>query len=439
MERTDLGLREVLCDLSDQLDRSPFGCTLLENSSDLNFESDVDIVLKASPNRDFFKLVTVALEQHGFTVLHFMHYEVKAGYYVIARSESLGYLHLDFLWDPKGVNSYWIPTDYFLVEQNRIDGLNYANSKKLALYKFVKRIRKSIRNEGEADAISGVVANHEEFIEQEFERLFRIPIFDELARILNGTLDEKIHTFAHLFHRIQVAERYQFSTITRFISTLKKNVKRFMTPTGVFVVLIGPDGCGKSTVADNLLRDFTRGFRSVERFHWRPGLLPKLSNRSSDGASTSLTSSVSAGKRIFSTLRFLYYSVDFILGYWLLLYPKKAQCTFVIGERYFGDVLVHPKRYGFHVPECFRRGVSFLVPNPDLTIFLTNDSKVIHERKPELEVEVIETLNKLYQEEIGHWGKSLVVKTDISSDEVARVVGLEVLGICSRRHKERIA
>jgi thymidylate kinase len=223
-----------------------------------------------------------------------------------------------------------------------------------------------------------------------------------------------------------------------FLDAIRRS-RRLTLPTGFFVVLIGPDGCGKSTVADALLTVLARGFRRTARFHWRPGLLPRLGRGAlSDSERASPPATYSRYRGLASLARFLYYSFDFVVGYWLRLYPWRARTGLIIGERYYADVRVNPARYGFDVPQWLSEFVATLVPKPDLTVLLTGEAEVIHGRKRELSAAAIHDQLKRFEAEIPRWGEHTILKTDIPAAAVAGVIADHILALCEARTAKRL-
>lgn len=198
----------------------------------------------------------------------------------------------------------------------------------------------------------------------------------------------------------------------------------------MFVVLVGPDGSGKSTIADALLIRLEEQFSGCWRFHWRPGLFPKLGR--TPRASESQSDSQAGGSPphssrytgIISLLRFIYYWVDFIVGYWVKVFPRKMRRQLIVGERYYLDVVAHPERYGFDVPRWLLSLARAGVPSPDLVILLKAEPQVVYSRKPELSLDGIAQQLALLEGELPYWRNPLVIDTTdgISStvDEIAR-------------------
>jgi len=205
----------------------------------------------------------------------------------------------------------------------------------------------------------------------------------------------------------------------------KRNSNR---PRGVFVVLVGPDGSGKSTVSELLALELQESFAGVWRFHWRPGLLPKLSRPKAApvahgeervGPSPPESSKYTG---VISLVRFIYYLLDFVFGYWFVIFPRRGRCMLVIGERYYPDVIVHPERYGFSVPRWLLRMAGKCVPSPDLIVLLKDDPEVIYARKPELLPESIASQLAQYEEELLHWPHSSVIETSNGAGAVVQEI-----------------
>ena len=157
---------------------------------------------------------------------------------------------------------------------------------------------------------------------------------------------------------------------------------------GLFIVVLGPDGSGKSTLVDRASEKLRDDFSGVWRFHWRPGLLPKPRRQRPAGLTGSSTSPSPPDRYAYgylvSLFRYVYFLLDFVIGYWFLIRPKRQRRWLIIGERWYYDVIVNPVRYGFRVPDWLLKVGAYLVKEPDLTILLVAEPSEIHARKPEL-------------------------------------------------------
>jgi thymidylate kinase len=152
-----------------------------------------------------------------------------------------------------------------------------------------------------------------------------------------------------------------------------------------YVWLVGPDGSGKSSIADELA---TAG---TVVHYWRPGALPMamelvgrvpepgVNSRPHDRHPDSLPRALARG---------VYYALDYLLGYYTVVRPSLRAGSHVVIDRGWADMVVDPRRYGFasaRIPSLLMR----LVRKPDALAVVRVDPHVAHERKPELSPEEI--------------------------------------------------
>jgi thymidylate kinase len=173
-------------------------------------------------------------------------------------------------------------------------------------------------------------------------------------------------------------------------------------PMTMLVVLIGPDGAGKTTVAERICkRMFHNPFRVCSRFEFNFRIMPELKQiRSWLGSMIGRPFRISAApppgtkgsgmNKEHSTLGamayMLYYTLDFLAGR-ISLMRIGSQSGLVVFARYFHDYR-YQKGYR-NVPKWFFNILEALVPSPDLIIYLKRDANEIYAGKPELDVSEI--------------------------------------------------
>src|SRR5215207_5936056 len=108
---------------------------------------------------------------------------------------------------------------------------------------------------------------------------------------------------------------------------------------GRLVLVVGPDGSGKTTLAGRLVEEQKGRFEGTRRLHWRPTILPHVGaflGRSVGNTSTP-HANVPHG-RILSVLVLLYYWLDFFVGGWLKTQVLKRRGALVVMERGWQDI-----------------------------------------------------------------------------------------------------
>lgn len=156
---------------------------------------------------------------------------------------------------------------------------------------------------------------------------------------------------------------------------------------GVFVTLVGPDGCGK-TSAGVALRERLAGTFYLHGglyLHWKARLI----NRSSNPMGTPCTDP--HGKplrsRGASLVYFLAHTAEMIVAHWIKVRPVLFRNGLVLIDRYYYDFFVDPRRYRLNIPAWLVWAVYPLVPKPDVIFFFDAAPEILQERKKEVAFE----------------------------------------------------
>jgi thymidylate kinase len=155
---------------------------------------------------------------------------------------------------------------------------------------------------------------------------------------------------------------------------------------GRFVVLVGPDGVGKTAVARALLAQH-RG--PAAYFHFLPPIRDPLL-RSLGPAPPPPPKAAPGGWRVLGWIRLLRNAVRCWLGYLGSVRPALKRSWLIIGDRGWYGYVVQPYALKFHGPEWLARAVMRLLPRPHLVVNLSAPPHVIRERKQELTLLQIE-------------------------------------------------
>lgn len=219
---------------------------------------------------------------------------------------------------------------------------------------------------------------------------------------------------------------------------------KILRPSGLFVCLIGPDGSGKTTIANGLREEMKDVFDVVRYYHGHWGILPELKTyynavapllAKEQKAVHSDNVICGQGSAWFGLARgllyVLYYSLEYILGHFLL-FRAKAKGELVLFDRYFYDYMIQPA-YS-RVPRWLLRLIERFLPRPDVLIWLHNEPEVIHQRKPELSASQVQQQAEVCKNIVERYPKNAyVIRTDDNPRVTLALVRKRVLQFMADR------
>jgi thymidylate kinase len=156
--------------------------------------------------------------------------------------------------------------------------------------------------------------------------------------------------------------------------------------TGRFVVIVGPDGVGKTAVARALLAQYPG---PAAYFHFLPPRRGSLL-RSLGPAPPPPPKAPPGGWLVVGWIRLLRNAARCWLGYLRTVRPALKRSWLVVGDRWLYGYIVQPYALKFHGPEVLARAVIRLLPRPHLVVNLSAPPDVIRQRKQELTLPQIE-------------------------------------------------
>lgn len=194
---------------------------------------------------------------------------------------------------------------------------------------------------------------------------------------------------------------------------LKRRFERIVHPTGLFIVLLGVDGAGKTTIAENLKARYVTAFRKIDHYHSRVRVLKDISQLKKDA--TPIDASNPHGKKqkagkFTSVAKFGYYFLDFLIGN-VKIAIAKIKSTLVLVERYYYDYSIDKVRYNLNLSDKFLSFFEHFVLKPDVIFILTGDSKKLLDRKHEITIDEIDEQKRKLNERFINNPKAVFIDT----------------------------
>ncbi len=369
----------------------------------------------------------------GWRLCQWFRYDFKAWYWALEHHAE--FVAVDTTDDPEGFGRDAVRTGALT------RGLEGEPSPFLhAAYLTVKRVRKRMLEPAEWAAIGEVASRDPSRFAAELDVVAGSVMSTLLAP---GAIAGMPPTPDVLRRADRLRWIRRFGSPVRVVRALSIGALRYLerigSPAGLSVLVVGPDGAGKSTVAERLPAACAPMFRRSARSHWRPGILPRpgaiVGRAAPDPTQPHRRATFG---RVPSALLLGYYWFDFLVGALLRDAPMKVRSGLIVRERGWWDLAVDPRRYRLQIGPQAVRALGRLLPRTDLVIILRSDANVLHARKPELELPELER-------QLAAWDSALppgvpFVRIDVTRppDEVVSEAVEEVTRLLESRAVSRL-
>lgn len=153
-----------------------------------------------------------------------------------------------------------------------------------------------------------------------------------------------------------------------------------------YIIILGPDGSGKTTLADKLAEKLKIEGQTATRKNFSFGIMPPISRLlGRDKSKQFLEGQRDSGMvtplpSIIASLLASWYGIDHLLGHWRLRHGQTHEI--VIFARSYHDFLY--QRAYLNLPVAIPWLFLALGPKPDLLITPLRDPQAINKQKPEL-------------------------------------------------------
>lgn len=369
---------------------------LLGRKDSLNeiIDGDIDIVVSQDDFKNIESLLDLFCKQNDLLFIQNIQHESTAKYMIVSDKRDHSIICPDicshFVRDARLlINNDLLLNNTISIE---VEGLKVSSLKPQHefLYYFLKKIDKANLNNNE---FNHLLEQYDLAKDQEIKEILKeyfccksikkiVHIFQSKNAVLLSDFVLEFKIELHRKNRVKLAY---------FVKDKFLKLRRAYRQTGIAISIMGPDGCGKSTVIDGLKENLKPAFRQVHYYHLKPidkkNNIADVDNPHNQVPYSFLKSLTKLGYLVF----------QYNKGY-LKVTLRLIRSTLVIFDRYYDDILVDKIRFRYGAPIIFAKITSLFIPKPKLYFFLDAPGEVIFKRKAELSVKEIDRQIKCYTE-----------------------------------------
>ena len=393
-----------------------------EGLPDKNASRDIDIIITAESLRSIKKNLIDLIDKSGWKIINYLNSD-RLITYVCAHIDADGKADLvqwDFFINTSVFGILLMDAPEFLAHKQFNGFLYYVGIECQFLDKYLYD-RAVGTGYPEKYRSTREAAEHSLVVTQKLSQLFGTATAEEADRAAGRKLLLRAFRY-NLMHR-----PFGFATdLGRFMYSFIRNYLR--SNTGFSIGFTGPDGSGKTTVIDLMIEQLGDVFRKAHAYyHFRPSLFGNLGEVAhSAGIKKEVDRNYSDPHRggktgVFSSLaRLGYYSLDYLVGYFLKVKTQTRITRLVIFDRYYTDIICDSRRSRIYLNPRFLYGFGRLfIPSLDYNILLTASTETILARKRELNEAGIRAINERIDFLAGKKGY-LKVLNDRTPDDAVR-------------------
>jgi thymidylate kinase len=178
------------------------------------------------------------------------------------------------------------------------------------------------------------------------------------------------------------------------------------------IVILGPDGAGKSSVIRGLLGKMAQGDRVVKMRHLKPFFV--FPQRGEPG--TIVTDP--HGRLPRSELLSIAKIIVWLFEEWYVTCFHDRNKMLLLYDRYYHDLLIDPTRYRYGGPQWAAKIVGKLIPKPKLWVLLDAPAQVLQARKQEVPLEETSRQRQAYLAFVRKQRSYIIIDASQSLDTV---------------------
>ena len=404
-----------------------------EGLPEKNDSRDIDIIIERKAYKKQKKAMIALLEKHNWKIITNLNSDRLVTWVCgcVDRDSNVEIIQFDFFFNTSLFGVRLLDAKEFLAKR-KFNGKIYHVDKDFEfLDKYMYDRAVGVQYPQKYSHVKDAVIDSK-FVAEKLKKVFGVESIEECDKRSGKKM---------LLH---AAMRNPFATICRFCKFEYHRIKNYLhSRTGFSIGFTGPDGSGKTTVIDTILERIAPVFRTAHKYyHFRPTLFGNLGEVAhSAGIKKEVDRNYSnphrGGKtgKLNSFVRLCYYSLDYIIGYFVKVKSVTRITRVVVFDRYYTDIICDSRRSRIYLsPKFLYWWGKLFIPTLNYNILLTASSETILARKRELDEEGIKTINAKIDYLSGKKGY-----TKVLNESTPQVAVYEILDyVFNEQHKKNI-
>ena len=363
-----------------------------EGLPEKNNSRDIDIIIERKAYKKQKNALIALLEKHNWKIITYLNSDRVVTWVCgcVDQNSNVEIIQLDFFFNTSLFGVRLINAKEFLANREFNGKIYHVNKDFEFLDKYMYDRVVGVQYPNKYSHVKDAVRDSK-VVSEKLKKVFGTKSIEECDRRAGKKM---------LLH---AAIRNPFATFGRFIKFEYHRIKNYIcSNTGFSIGFTGPDGSGKTTVIDTILERIAPVFKTAHKYyHFRPALFGNLGEVAhSAGIKKEVDRNYSdphrGGKtgKVSSFLRLCYYSMDYIIGYFVKVKSVTRITRVVVFDRYYTDIICDSRRSRIYLsPKFLYWWGKLFIPTLNYNILLTASSKTILARKRELDEEGIKTIN----------------------------------------------